>query len=179
MTPPAPSDADRARGFGRPHLDRYLREWAADQREREGWKDADRGTYRFRANVLEAALSEIVAQSESAEELRAEVKRLEAECEGYRNGQLQVQATLSGVLKTNSLLAEDRRRLLAATPAESLDQLKADRLRLAQACVRAGMEARAAHAYPVGSPAENVAVVRIAEQCIVEHEKKGEPHATR
>lgn len=39
-------------GFGRPHLLRYLREWAADSAEREGWKDNDQGAYRFRRRTL-------------------------------------------------------------------------------------------------------------------------------
>ena len=47
----------KAPGFERPHLQRYMREWAADQREREAWKDGDRSTYRFRADVLEHALA--------------------------------------------------------------------------------------------------------------------------
>lgn len=51
----------RAPGFEMPHLRRYLSEWASDQREREAWGDADKSTYRFRANVLESAIRTIDA----------------------------------------------------------------------------------------------------------------------
>ena len=46
-------------GFSGEHLERYMRNWAADCRERQQWRDQDSSTYRFRANVLEGALNEI------------------------------------------------------------------------------------------------------------------------
>lgn len=55
------------------HLTRALREWAADSREREEWKDKDSGTYGFRAHVLEGALAEI-ADLRAAPALSKEVR---------------------------------------------------------------------------------------------------------
>lgn len=52
-------------GFEPEHVERYAREWAADQRERESWKDGDESTYRFRARTLEGLLAALQEQTEA------------------------------------------------------------------------------------------------------------------
>jgi hypothetical protein len=37
-----------------------LRQWATDEREREGWNDSDRPTYRYRRMLLETAIDDLV-----------------------------------------------------------------------------------------------------------------------
>ena len=38
-----------------------LRRWAADEREREGWRDEDKATYNYRAALLEEAVRRLEA----------------------------------------------------------------------------------------------------------------------
>lgn len=38
-----------------------LNNWCADEREREGWNDADRQTYRYRADLLAEAAKRLDA----------------------------------------------------------------------------------------------------------------------
>jgi hypothetical protein len=76
--PAAPGDGERAltpeeRAHRGEHLRRTLREWAADQREREGWKDADRSTYHYCAMALEGALAELSALAASREQAEQEL----------------------------------------------------------------------------------------------------------
>lgn len=52
------------------HLRRSLREWAADQREREGWNDNDRSAYHYRAMVLEGALAELAGMDSALAQAR-------------------------------------------------------------------------------------------------------------
>lgn len=80
--------------------------------------------YENAATSLEALLREVAneARADGANEERtlhwtqehAEVTRLKADCDGYRNGQLQVQATLQTVMESNTKMVAERRPLMEA-----------------------------------------------------------------
>ena len=50
---------NRVIGFADETLLGMLDDWVSDQRQREAWNDGDRATYRYRANLLEAAADRI------------------------------------------------------------------------------------------------------------------------
>jgi hypothetical protein len=62
-----------------PNLLGELTDWAADERQRENWKDDDRSAYHYRRMVLEGAIREIETLTKERDEILATHLEVRAE----------------------------------------------------------------------------------------------------
>jgi hypothetical protein len=92
------ADAPVRKPFSDEGVERCMREWMEDQRMREGWRDGDTNTYRYRANLMEAVLvrwSAARTQLAAAERNHASLKRTDDHLLGlYRNEKVELQSEL-------------------------------------------------------------------------------------
>lgn len=142
-------DAPVRKAFSDEGVMRSIESWLDGEREKEDWHDGDTQTYRYRANLLEAALVRWRAVAAERDSLRAENRQLREFAEWLVSMDAPDFWARSerSTITLNDIIARARAALVAPTgqetprhQAEAFRQRIDDRIRFGYECLTCGVE---------------------------------------